>query len=338
MKQQLIFLSIVFCLVSCSESQQCEHVVDLKEVSGEVKVVRLEKSLFETKSPKEFESILKEHPLASKRYFGVMPNDTVSAKILFDSYTLPGLKEFYLQGEKINNNFPGLESSLKDLFKHIKYYYPEYPLPIVYTVVTGLPEPRTSEVYDVVLEDSLVVVGIDYFYGSKSKWRPRGEYNYMLQRREPYYIVPTVALRVAQEDFVEVNDMDKTLLEEMIRWGKTNYFVKRVMPCAPDSIIMGYTSAQIEESEKNMDVIWGHFIEKQLFYKTDRHEIQRYIGESPKVSVIGENCPGRIGRYVGWQIVKAYMEKNPEVTLPELMSETDAKKIFRLSKYKPKGK
>lgn len=114
--------------------------------------------------------------------------------------------------------------------------------------------------------------------------------------------------------------------------------MERVMPCVPDSIIIGYTSPQIQEVENNMDIIWSYFIENKLFYETNSLEIHRFTGEAPKVAVIGEKCPGRIGRYIGWQIVKTYMDKNPEVTLKELMKETDAAKIFKLSKYKPKAK
>jgi hypothetical protein len=338
MRQLLIFLTIVFTFFACNSGQECEHVVDLSKINTDIKLIRLEKNLFEAKSPDDIHSLLNKYPLVARRYFGVMPNDTASIKVLFDSYTLSGLKEFYLEGEKINENFPELESSIKDLFLHVKYYFPSYKAPEVYTVVTGLPEPRQNEAYDLVFEDSLIVLGIDFFYGSKSKWRPRGEYNYMLQRREPYYIVPTLAMRLAQENFVEVYIKDKTMLEEMIRWGKAHYFVERMVPCAPDSIIIGYTSQQIVDVEKNMDLIWGHFIEKQLLYLKEKHEIQRYVGESPKVSVIGEKCPGRIGRYLGWQIVKTYMEKNPEITLQDLMKEKDALKIFKQSKYKPRAK
>jgi hypothetical protein len=304
-------------------------VVDVSKINTDVKVIRLEKNLFEAKSPNDIQSLFNKYPIVARRYFGVMPNDTASIKILFDSYTLPGLKEFYLEGEKINQSFPELENSIKNLFLYVKYYFPSYNAPEVYTVVTGLPEPRQNEAYDLVFEDSLIVLGIDFFYGSKSKWRPRGEYN---------YIVPTLAMRLAQEKFVEVYIKDKTMLEEMIRWGKAHYFVERMMPCTPDSIIMGYTSLQMNDVEKNMDLIWGHFIEKQLLYLKEKHEIQRYVGESPKVSVIGEKCPGRIGRYLGWQIVKTYMEKYPEITLQDLMKEKDALKIFKQSKYKPKAK
>ena len=50
---------------------------------------------------------------------------------------------------------------------------------------------------------------------------------------------------------------------------------------------------------------------------------------------MGENSPGNIGQWIGWQIVKAYVEKNTSLK-PEEVMRTDAKKIFDEARYKPK--
>ncbi|MDQ4140161.1 MAG: gliding motility lipoprotein GldB, partial [Bacteroidota bacterium] len=62
----------------------------------------------------------------------------------------------------------------------------------------------------------------------------------------------------------------------------------------------------------------------------------KYLEDRPTVPEIDAKCPGRIGRWVGWQIVRIYMEENPDVTLQQLMAEKDAQKIFNESHYKPK--
>jgi hypothetical protein len=63
---------------------------------------------------------------------------------------------------------------------------------------------------------------------------------------------------------------------------------------------------------------------------------QKFLGDRPKTLEVGEQCPGRIGQWVGWQIVKKYMETHPDVSLPQLMQMNDAEKIFKESRYKPK--
>ena len=72
-----------------------------------------------------------------------------------------------------------------------------------------------------------------------------------------------------------------------------------------------------------------------MLYSKETASIIKFMGESPFIQGFPEGSPGRVGHYVGWQIVKAYMEKNPNTTIQELMQEQDAQRILTKSKYKP---
>jgi len=48
-----------------------------------------------------------------------------------------------------------------------------------------------------------------------------------------------------------------------------------------------------------------------------------------------KDSPPRLGEWIGLQIIRSYMQKNPEVTLAMMMQETDAQNILTLSGYKP---
>ena len=47
-------------------------------------------------------------------------------------------------------------------------------------------------------------------------------------------------------------------------------------------------------------------------------------------------APGRTANYIGWQIVKAYMRRNPEADIQDLIEATDAQQFLQKSRYKPK--
>jgi len=63
--------------------------------------------------------------------------------------------------------------------------------------------------------------------------------------------------------------------------------------------------------------------------------IVRFIGPAPFTSSFTNDSPGRTGSWLGWQIVRKYMKKNPEITLPELMKDDDYQKILNDSGYSP---
>ena len=85
----------------------------------------------------------------------------------------------------------------------------------------------------------------------------------------------------------------------------------------------------------NEGLIWYRFVEDQVLYETNHQVKQKYIDERPKTVEVGEKCPGRIGTWVGWQIVNSYRARYPEITIPQLMAMPSADKIFKESRYKP---
>jgi len=130
---------------------------------------------------------------------------------------------------------------------------------------------------------------------------------------------------------------NKNLLDEMIYFGKILYFKDVMIPFKTDAEKIGYTQEQIDWAKVNEAQIWSFFIEKELLFSTDSKLPNRFINPAPfskfYLEEIDRDSPGRIGQYIGWQIVKAYM-KNNDVNLKEMLTE-NAENIFNKSKFKP---
>ena len=104
-----------------------------------------------------------------------------------------------------------------------------------------------------------------------------------------------------------------------------------------DAEKMGYTKEQLQWCQENESYIWRYFIDGQLLYDDDQKLIPRFISPAPFSKFyleIDNESPGRVGAWLGWQIVRSFM-KNNEVSLPQLM-QLSAKEIFEKSNYKPK--
>jgi hypothetical protein len=134
------------------------------------------------------------------------------------------------------------------------------------------------------------------------------------------------------------SDNDKTLLSKMVYNGKILYFMDQILPNVADSIKIGYTTQQINWCTDFKATIWAYLLEQNLLYETDDQKIQTYINEAPFTPQLGEHNQSapKIGVWTGWQIVREYMERHPEVTLQQLMANQDAQKILNDSKYRPK--
>jgi uncharacterized protein YjaZ len=123
----------------------------------------------------------------------------------------------------------------------------------------------------------------------------------------------------------------------MIYFGKELYLKDLLLPTTSDAEKIGYTPAQITWCTENEGYIWRYFMEEKLIYSTDSKLANRFINLAPFSKFyleIDNESPGRVGTWIGWQIVRSFMENN-EVNLSDLM-QIDAKEIFNKSKYKPK--
>ena len=116
------------------------------------------------------------------------------------------------------------------------------------------------------------------------------------------------------------------------------FLLDALLPEVQDTLKIGYTGEQLQWCFDNEVQMWAHYVQKKMLYSTDVLLYQRYINEAPFTSapdVPQESAP-RIGVWTGWQIVRRYMKEHPEVTLKQLMAETDYQKILTQSKYKPR--
>jgi hypothetical protein len=84
--------------------------------------------------------------------------------------------------------------------------------------------------------------------------------------------------------------------------------------------------------------MWAYFLDQGLLYETDNIKMQKYLCEAPFTPGIGEKNESapKLAVWTGWQIVRAYMDKHPEVSLQQLMADNDAQEILNESKYRPK--
>lgn len=321
--------AILFIFMACScDIQECEIKQDVLSTEVDIDIERKEQELIGSNSINTYKNFLSENRVLADFFLDAIqyPSDSILAARLFNLMSQPSIDSLKQDAYRRFENIDFLENQFELAFQHLKYYYPKAPVPNIQTMITGLYR-------DLYVSDTLIVVGIDFFIGADAKYKPNEVPEYIYRRFTPEYIVPASFLFLS-EQYNQVNLEDQTLLNEMVMAGKTYYFAKAMMPCTPDHMIIGFTAEELNEVNKNQEVVWANFVQNQLLYETNHMLKNKFMGERPNVYEIGEKCPGRIGAWVGWEIVKAYMANN-NVTLQELMNETDAKKIFLKSKYRP---
>jgi hypothetical protein len=333
--KNLTFILAAIMLWSCGGGQpeKCVFIPDVSPARVALKVDHLEDTLANLKSKDELVDFLTRHPVIRDEMLrrAAYPDDSIFVDEMFKRFTNPGIDTLLEETKRVFGDGSDLAAQFRQAFANIQYYYPEFTPPKIKTLITGLDS-------DLFVSDTLILISLDFFLGPEGKYRPK-TYDYLMRRYDPHDIVPSCLLIYGiSERFNETELKDRTVLADMVAYGKSFYFAKHMLPCTPDSVLIWYTREEINGARENENLIWARFIQDQVLFSTNAIDKKNYLGDRPITIQVGEKCPGRIGQWVGWQIVKEYMAAHPKTTLPALMSMTDAQALFKNSNYKPQNR
>jgi gliding motility-associated lipoprotein GldB len=334
-----ILSSFLFAVILFFGSCNCNNPqkkVDNKvaEMPVKLSVVRFDKEIFSTQS---FDELAKQYPSFFKLYTEriLQGGDKVhleEANVLLKSFTenksIIGLKDTV---QKHFGDFSKYENELNKAFQYQKYYFPKMSLPKVYTFISEFG-------YGCITADSMLGIGLDMFLGEQYPYYTSLQFpKFIIKRCTPQNLIPSV-MKAYGQGLIPEDNSKRALIDKMVESGKVLYYLDKVLPYYPDTIKINYTALQLEFCKYSEYKIWEFFIKHNLLFNTDMFETAHYIGDAPVTPGMPPATPGNIGAWVGWQIVKKYMDENPKITLEQLMKETDGQKILQASKYKPSKK
>ncbi len=328
----VLALASVLFLSGCTKDEEaCVFIPETSDIKMNVAIEQFQDSLINVESRDELVAFLTRQPVIRDYIFrrSEFPDDSVFINELYNRFNNPHLDTLLQQTKQVFGDLSSLRSEFEQAFKNIAHYYPGFYPPKIQTVVSGLLG------NDMLVSDSLIIISLDFYLGKEGKYRPK-VYDYLMRKYDPNDIVPSCMLIYGISDrFNKTNPSDKTVLADMVAYGKSFYFAKHMLPCVPDSVLIWYTPEEIKGSRKNEDLIWARFIEDQVLFSTSQELKRDYLGERPVTIQVGEKCPGRIGQWVGWRIVNQYAETHGAVSLPKIMEFDNAQKLFKESNYKP---
>jgi gliding motility-associated lipoprotein GldB len=317
MKKTVLSLCIGLLLWSCNNTKTAE--ADILEIPVSFDVARFDLE-FGAAQEQDLPVLKARYPyLFPKRY-----SDTFWAEKLSDTIQIE-------LNNEVRNAFPNFKEQGDDLillFKHIKYYFPEFESPQIVTV--------TSEVdyrNKVLISDSLMLIALDTYLGADHMFY-EGISNFTAKNLRKEQLVPDVAAAYAKQLVPRYDG--RTFVGLLIYYGKLLYMIEQFAPFVPEEELMGYSKVEFAWAQANESEIWRYFIERKLLFSTDAKLPGRFLNPAPFSKFyleLDNESPGMVGRYIGWQIVRSYM-KNNDVSLRKLVT-VDPTVLFQNAKFKP---
>lgn len=338
MKKTGFLLIAAFSLFACNNK---EGIPDVSSIEVDIPVERFDNSFFSIDTndiSNGLRKVQQQHPDFytdfMQNILGVSGVDTNQNTILVTKEFLRGYLPVYDSLQLKYKKTDWLQKELEKAFQYVKYYFPRYKTGKAVLFTGPFDAPGVASV------NAGIAIGLQQFAGKDFSvyQSPMGQElfpTYISKRFAPEYITANCMKAVVEELFPDKSG-DKPLIEQMIEKGKRWYLLDKFLPATPDSIKTGYTNKQLNWCSENEGLIWSYLVKNEDLNSLSPAVLQTYIGEAPFTQGFSqESSPGNIGQWIGWQIIKKFVAKNPDM-MPQDIMRTEAKKILDEAKYKPK--
>jgi len=333
-----LLLGLNLCITSCSRNKE----PDVSGIKLNIKIERFDQSMEQLTAGNVAQVV----PQLEKQYgwfYADYIQNMLAVGSMDDTNYYQNLRtvlenpDYKALAKAVADSYPNLakqEAELTDAFKRMKYYFRMQKTPRFISFLSGF-SVQTP------IGNGYIGIGLDMFLGKDSPFYPalvQSIPQYISRRFTPENITPRVVETYIREELYPEADASVSLLDKMVYNGKVLYLMQKALPTAPDSLLIGYTDAQSAWCKTYETDIWAYFIEEKLIFESDYAKIQKFLTDAPFTPGLGENNQSapKLGIWVGWQIVKNYMDKHPELSPKDLLSLNDTQKILRDSGYKPK--
>jgi hypothetical protein len=338
MKNILLFLLIAASFAACKNHKNIPNVSSIKV---ELNMERFDQSFFSIDTNKIQEGLQKVRTMHPDFYsdfmqeiLGVQGIDSNQQTI---AITRKFLRDYLLVNDTLQavyKNINWLEKDLTKAFQFVKYYFPQYKIGKVVLFTGPFDAPGIASTH------SGIAIGLQQYAGSNYSVYNSAEGQqlfpqYISKRFTSKYITANCMKAVVQDLFPDKSG-GLPLIEQMIEKAKQWYLLDKFLPLVPDSIKTGYTQKQLNWCTENEGLIWSYLVKNEDLHSLNPETIQTYIGEGPFTQGFSQEfSPGNLGPWIGWQIIKKFVTKNPTMKPEEIMNATAAT-ILDIAKYKPK--
>lgn len=330
------FFFFIFLLTACGSDPLD---VDTSSITVDpVKVQRLDKDFFALDTAKLSEGIA-----AIRQRYGIITDCFLNNVICYsardsqdcymalaDFITDHSMRGAWEECDKLfPDGFTALENDLTGAYTHFKYYFPDRELPKgVFIIFSGFN-------YNYVSCEGYYAIGLDWFLGKDNIYYDGLDWPmYQRRRLEPEYMSTGFVHSWMMNEF-PYNSEKNDVINHIVYEGKLIYLQKALLRTTPDSVLTGFSQAQLDWCEANEAEMWAKMIEDNTVYSESEEDINHMVMDAPFTPGFPRESPGRAGVWLGMRIVESYMKLHPETTLSELMNMNDGALFLTQAKYKP---
>lgn len=329
-KLMFVCIGSLILITSC-ESNPLD--VDVSNVDMDMKLNRMEQDLFGSTTTDPMitnQKLLDKYGLLYEAFMidmlgEVSPKSPEAPMVLGEFVKHPDMQMIYKDIQEKFGDFTNFEESIEESFRYYKYYFPDSLVPELVTFYSNF----NSNVFPY---DNRIGIGLDMYLGKEHELvqslPPDIFPQYLKDKMEDQFLVADVMKGWLMNRFADEIRNGEDFLSHIVALGKVMYLLDAMLPFEEDYVKFGCTAEQMEWCRYNEKNIWKTIVDENILYSKDKGVILQYVSEGPFTKGMPHESPGKVGVWLGWQIVRDYVEQN-EVGVLELLNPLGAKVILK---------
>jgi hypothetical protein len=324
-----IRIFVLFALLLCFS---CSGKKMYGEEKPEFEILRFDKDLYQYLVNNEPDSALEKYKdfldVFGERVIHIGKSDSVGFYLRLRKYfSEPTLMNLYKSEQDSLNDISEINHELSKGLTVFFEQFPQVKPTKVFLHVSGLNQ-------SIIVTDDILSLSADKYLGANFPLYQSFFYDYQRQLMTQDRIVPDYLLGFLMANFPFKGDEDM-LLDRILYEGKLRYALSRLLLDRQVWEYVGYNKEQYLWCSDNQSQLWKTILENQHLFTANYLTTTQYLKEAPNTAFLPTESPGRVGVWLGYQIVIAYMKQNPHISLLQLMEMTDYRELLKQSKYKP---
>ncbi|PKR80562.1 hypothetical protein CW751_09310 [Brumimicrobium salinarum] len=240
-------------------------------------------------------------------------NDSVYQAV-FNFYNTAYISDLEKEKSKLYPDLEDRKDKIISAFNYLAYHFGDSIIPerIIYL---------NKLFSQVSCSQTEIAVGLENYISPKSEVIqsiPNSQlYQWQRDRMDIQYLERDILLNWIQVQLF--NEMDGKFAEHLIQAGKILYILNAAFPKASERYVLRYKKEQMEWANQNEAIVWNYLIKQEVLFKNDLRMRTNFLNEGPKTVGLADDAPDRIGQFLGYRIVKGFMDKNKALSLSELL-------------------
>lgn len=332
-----VFLFVTVQFSSCMGKTTSKDVstpeIEEQPITEHIKIQRFDSLLFlNLNNPSVHDHLYSTYP----DLLSAVGSVTINQPEIDDKTFFPKLSSYFkndmlyrIYNDALNvfKNTSTYEAELSIANEQIKNKFNGRSLPLVAMHISGFKA-------NTIVTERYISISIDKYLGQNYRAYQNFFEAYQRSQMQPKFVTRDILKAWIMTEIPAITSPAKTLLEEIIYEGKILYALSELLPEWNKEDLIGYTSDQYNWCVDNQNSIWKSIIEKKHLYNNEYFLNQKYLVDAPFTSTISTKSPGRVGAWVGWQIVAQYAQ-NTGKGISDILKLNDAQLILKDSKYNP---